>query len=174
MLGGSGGSGGSNECNRVAHSRTKKNPALWRPYFWNQPRNYFPFNPNIIGHQAYWFIGKICICLAAHSAPVTMKSRAVNRSTKLKSLCIFTYPSLKCCLFNTAFRYYTRWEISWLAELLLADQKLLHFIQFTTLNPLVTLFKGDFFTMCKFIWLTSNTAALHFAKKYDVLRTKQN
>jgi hypothetical protein len=37
MLGGSGGSGGSNECNRVAHSRTKKYPALWRPYFWNQP-----------------------------------------------------------------------------------------------------------------------------------------
>jgi hypothetical protein len=39
MLGGSGASGGSNECNRVAHSRTKKYPALWRPYFWNQPRN---------------------------------------------------------------------------------------------------------------------------------------
>jgi hypothetical protein len=39
MLGGSGGSGGSNECNRVAHSRTKKYPALWRPYFWNQPRS---------------------------------------------------------------------------------------------------------------------------------------
>jgi hypothetical protein len=38
MLAGSGGSGGSNECNRVAHSRTKKYPALWRPYFWNQPR----------------------------------------------------------------------------------------------------------------------------------------
>jgi hypothetical protein len=38
MLDGSGGSGGSNECNRVAHSRTKKYPALWRPYFWNQPR----------------------------------------------------------------------------------------------------------------------------------------
>jgi hypothetical protein len=39
MLGGSGGSGGSNECNRVAHSRSKKYPALWRPYFWNQPRS---------------------------------------------------------------------------------------------------------------------------------------
>jgi hypothetical protein len=41
--------------------------------------------PNVIGHQAYWFIGRICMCLAAGSASVTMKHRAVNQSTNLRT-----------------------------------------------------------------------------------------
>jgi hypothetical protein len=36
------------------------------------------FISNIIGQQAYWVIGKIRICLAAGSAPVTMKDNTVD------------------------------------------------------------------------------------------------
>jgi hypothetical protein len=43
------------------------------------------FIPNVIGQQAYWFIGNIRIRLAAGSSPVTVKRRAVNRSTKVKT-----------------------------------------------------------------------------------------
>jgi hypothetical protein len=44
--------------------------------------------PNVIGHQACRFIGEIRMRLAASSAPVAVKHRAVNRSTKLKkTLC---------------------------------------------------------------------------------------
>jgi hypothetical protein len=46
------------------------------------------FIPNDICQQAYWIIGKICMRLAAGDAPVTVKRRALNRSTKVRtSLC---------------------------------------------------------------------------------------
>jgi hypothetical protein len=45
-------------------------------------RNYFILN--IIGQVAYSFIGKIHMCLAADSAPVAMKCRAMNQSTKTR------------------------------------------------------------------------------------------
>jgi hypothetical protein len=42
-------------------------------HLWFVNCNYFI--PNVIGQQAYWFIGKIHICLAARSALVTEGQR---------------------------------------------------------------------------------------------------
>jgi hypothetical protein len=39
------------------------------------------FIPNVIGQQACRFIGKIRMRIAARSAPVAVKRKAVNRST---------------------------------------------------------------------------------------------
>jgi hypothetical protein len=44
--------------------------------------NYFILN--VIGQVAYWFIGKIRMCLAGDSAPVAVKCRTVNQSTKAR------------------------------------------------------------------------------------------
>jgi hypothetical protein len=49
------------------------------------------FIPNVIGQQAYWFIGKICIRLVAGSASVAVKRRAINRwRTAITSLYYWT------------------------------------------------------------------------------------
>jgi hypothetical protein len=52
-------------------------------------RNYFI--SNVIGQQAYGFIGKICMRLVASSALVTAKHSTVNQSTKVR---IFLYNKL--------------------------------------------------------------------------------
>jgi hypothetical protein len=63
--------------NRIACSETVQS---------NGPQNYLlPVIPNVIGHQAYWFIGKIRMGLVAGGAPVVVKRRAVNRSTKVRT-----------------------------------------------------------------------------------------
>jgi hypothetical protein len=49
---------------------------------WSVNCNYIP---NVIGQQAYWFIVKIRIRLAADGAPVAVKRRAVNRWTKVRA-----------------------------------------------------------------------------------------
>jgi hypothetical protein len=50
---------------------------------WSVNCNYFV--PNVTGQDAYWFIGKIRLHPAADDAPVAMKRRAVNRSTKIRT-----------------------------------------------------------------------------------------
>jgi hypothetical protein len=47
---------------------------------WSVNCNYFI--PNVIGQQAYWFIGKIRMRFAAGGAPAAVKRRAVNPPTK--------------------------------------------------------------------------------------------
>jgi hypothetical protein len=48
------------------------------------PVNCNYFIPNVIGRQACWFIGKICMRLAAGGKPVAVKRRAVEPVNKLK------------------------------------------------------------------------------------------
>jgi hypothetical protein len=43
------------------------------------------FIPNIISQQAYWFISKIRICLAAGSALAALKHSTMNQSTKVST-----------------------------------------------------------------------------------------
>jgi hypothetical protein len=42
------------------------------------------FTPNVIGHQVYWFIGKICMRLAASGAAIAVKSRAMEPVNNVK------------------------------------------------------------------------------------------
>jgi hypothetical protein len=55
----------------------------YQHHLWSMNCKYFI--PNVIGLQAYWFIGKIGMYLATSSAPVAVKSRAVNCSTKTRT-----------------------------------------------------------------------------------------
>jgi hypothetical protein len=54
---------------------------LLQHQLWSVNCNYFI--RNVIGQQESWFIGKIRIRLAAGGAPVAVKRRVVNRSTKI-------------------------------------------------------------------------------------------
>jgi hypothetical protein len=79
-------------------SKGKSEPLLpvWRMFtafhhfLWSVNCN--DFIPNVIGQQAYWFIGKIHMRLAASSALVTIKCRSMNQSTKVRtSLYMMSY-----------------------------------------------------------------------------------
>jgi hypothetical protein len=61
---------------RTVRRRTSWRQAIYKP---------IPIIPNVIGHQALWFIGKSRMCLAAGGSPVAIKRGTVNRSTKLKN-----------------------------------------------------------------------------------------
>jgi hypothetical protein len=63
-----------------------------------------PIILNIIGHQAYWFIGKIHMRLAAGGAPVAIKRRAMNQSTKFKNsvcVCVCMYVYMYIYIYKT-------------------------------------------------------------------------
>jgi hypothetical protein len=47
-----------------------------------------PFIPNVIGHEACRFIGKIHMHLTASGALVAMRHRAMKWTTKLKKLSV--------------------------------------------------------------------------------------
>jgi hypothetical protein len=69
---------------------------------WSVNSNYFIFN--VIGQLVYWFMGKIRMRFAAGGAPVAVKHRAVNRSTKVRiSLCVCVRACVRACVL-----YYTR------------------------------------------------------------------
>jgi hypothetical protein len=60
---------------------------------WSLNCNYFI--PNVIAQQAYWFISKICVRLAAGGAPVAVKRRSMTKSTNVRTF-LYNY---KLCLF---------------------------------------------------------------------------
>jgi hypothetical protein len=47
--------------------------------------------PNVIGHRAFWFIGKIRMRLGASDAPAAMKCRTVEQVNKVKLILYNTH-----------------------------------------------------------------------------------